>query len=309
MQYTINLKSDKPEPVLKTKDVVTFLKSFTYSASSLDTYLSCPIKFYYRNVLKISEKEAFSEELEKSDIGNFVHNVLENFFKNKIGRILTEKDLNIRELDRIITSKFAEWYGKNPVGQTFLLKQQIRKHLKEFILHYQIPKIKEQKIKILNIEHRQIININSFNLYARIDRIEKRDDRTVILDYKTSSSRNYLSINFKKLDPDRKETWADSIGTLQLPFYLIVYSENIRQSPETIDSMFLLLGKTTIDEKIEVPLFKEEDDIKTQYALLREIIFKLLNEITDPASPFYPTLTPQKVCERCEYRYFCSNQG
>jgi CRISPR/Cas system-associated exonuclease Cas4 (RecB family) len=308
VQYTINLKSDNPEPVGKTPEMVSFLKSFTFSASALDTYLSCPLRFYYRNALKVSEKEEVSDELEKSDIGNFVHKVLEDFFRNKTGRTLTEKDMNIRELDRIINRKFAEWYGDDPAGQTFLLKQQIKKHLNEFIRQYQLPKIKEQKIKILSIEQRQIVTIDSFKLYARMDRIEKRDDRRVIMDYKTSSSRKYLSINFNKLDVDRRDTWADSIGTLQLPFYLMVYSEYARQKPETIDSMFLLLGKTTMDKNIELTLFPDGDDVKARYALLRGIIFSLLQEITDPAYPFHPTLTPQEDCERCEYKYICFNQ-
>lgn len=305
VQYSINLKSNKPNPVWKTPEIISFLKTFTFSASSLDTYLLCPLKFYYRHILNVSEKQEVSDELEKSDIGNFVHKVLENFLRNKIGHTLTEKELNIRELDRIINSKFAEWYGTDPAGQTFLLKQQIKKHLKEFIFRYQIPKINRHKIKILCIEHKQIINMNSFNLYARIDRIEKRDERIVIIDYKTSSSRNYLTINFNKLDSQRRETWADSIGTLQLPFYHMVYSETTKQKPETIESMFLLLGKTTIDDNIEVPLFPVRGDIKERYAILHELIFNLLQEIIDPSFPFYPTQTIQEDCGRCEYVYLC----
>ena len=44
-----------------------------YSASALDTYLQCPIEFYYRYIMRLQEKEEASVDLDNQDIGIFVH--------------------------------------------------------------------------------------------------------------------------------------------------------------------------------------------------------------------------------------------
>ena len=99
---------------------------------------------------------------------------------------------------------------------------------------------------------------DSFKLRARLDRVEKRGERTAIIDYKTSANKNFLTIRYHRLDLKDRDSWSEAIGTLQLPFYLLTYSTLTGEKPEEIDCLFLLLGKARIDSDIEVPLFKDE---------------------------------------------------
>jgi hypothetical protein len=183
----------------------------------------------------------------------------------------------------------------------------VENHLKDFIKNYQVPKIKEFQTKILGLEQRIDVKKESFNLGVRLDRIEKRGDRTAIIDYKTSANKNYLTIHYKKLDLKNRDSWSEAIGSLQLPFYLITYSHLTGEKPEEIDCMFLLLGKARIDFDIEAPLFKNEAEFKENFGKLTQVIFSLLREIVDPDQPFLPTIDPKKNCSRCPYGYICRN--
>jgi len=307
IQYSINLGKKNPRPINKTVEMIRFLKEFPFSATSLNTYLHCPLQFYYEYVLRLREREVVSEEFEKEEIGSFVHQVLYDYFKGKIGSILSEKDMNLKELEKVIQKEFEEKYGKDPAGEMYLLRNQIERHLKDFIRNYQLPKIREFKTEILGLEQRIDVVRDSFRLRARLDRIEKRGERIVIIDYKTSANKNYLTINYNRLDPKNRDSWIEAIGSLQLPFYLVTYSTLSVEKPGNIDSMFLLLGKARIDTDIEVPVFKDEAEFKDNFENLTRIILSLLREIVDPEKPFMPTIDPKNSCGRCAYGYICTN--
>jgi ATP-dependent helicase/nuclease subunit B len=307
IQYAVNLGEQSPRPINKSMEMIKFLKGYPFSATSLNTYLYCPLQFYYEYVLGLREREVVSEEFEKEEIGSFVHLVLSHYFKGKTGSVLTEKEMNLKEFEKIFHKHFEEQYGKDPTGEIYLLGNQVENHLKDFIKNYQVPKIKEYQTKILALEQRIDVVKDSFKLGARLDRVEKRGDRTVIIDYKTSAHKNYLTIHYNKLDLKNRDSWSDAIGTLQLPFYLLAYSVLTGEKPEEIDCMFLLLGRARIDSDIEVPLFKSEAEFKENFESLTQVIFDLLREVVNPDEPFLPTIDPKKNCARCAYGYICTN--
>jgi CRISPR/Cas system-associated exonuclease Cas4 (RecB family) len=307
IQYSVNLKSENPHSIKKSGEMIKFLKEYSFSASSLNTYLYCPLQFYYEYVLGLREREVVSEEFEKEEIGSFVHMVLHDYFKGKIGSVLTQKEMNLKELGKVIRKHFDEQYGEDPTGEIYLLRNQVERHLRDFIKYYQLPRIRAFQTKILGLEQRIDVVKDSFKLGARLDRVEKREDRTVIIDYKTSANKNYLTIHYNRLDLKNRDSWGEAIGSLQLPFYLLTYSTLTGEKPENIDCMFLLLGKTRIDTDIEVPLFKNEDEFKENFGNLNRIIFHLLREIVNPDQPFLPTIDPKKNCSQCVYGYICTN--
>jgi CRISPR/Cas system-associated exonuclease Cas4 (RecB family) len=307
IQYSVNLREENHHPIHKSLEMVRFLMGYRFSATSLNTYLYCPLQFYYEYVLGLREREVVSEEFEKEEIGSFVHLVLSDYFKNKTGSVLAEKEMDLKEFERVIHKRFEEQYGKDPAGEIYLLRNQVENHLKDFIRNYQVPKIKEIQTKILDLEREIDVVKDSFKLGARIDRIEKRADRIVIIDYKTSANKNYLTINHNKLDLKNRDSWGEAIGTLQLPFYLLTYSALTGEKPEKIDCMFLLLGRARIDSDIEVPLFKNEIEFKENFGNLTQVIFSLLREIVEPDQPFVPTINPKNNCGGCPYGYICTN--
>ena len=105
------------------------------------------------------------------------------------------------------------------------------------------------------------------------------------MDFKTCANPNYLKIDFDKLDCDGRETWSEAIGSLQLPFYLMLYSEEARANTKDLDAMFLLLGRSVINSDIELPLFSDSAP-ETAYEMLKSIVLSLLGEIVNSQIPF-----------------------
>jgi hypothetical protein len=134
------------------------------------------------------------------------------------------------------------------------------------------------------------ISGGKFELSARLDRSEKRGDDIYILDYKTGASEKSVGINFKKLEPDNRESWSDAIGSVQIPFYNLVYSRAHDLPRESVQSRFLMLGKSHLSPKIEYSPYDAEDvgARREQIGMMEHIIVGLIREIIDPARPLSP---------------------
>ncbi len=307
VQYRIELKNSLPADIRKTSSVVEFLREMPYSASALDTYLQCQLQFYYSYVLRIDKKEEISGDIERQETGKFVHHVLSQFFLKRKGFPLKEKDIDLRELNLLINRLFEKEYGEKPAGAIYLLKQQIKKHLSDFFEKYFVPLIIEGPLTVLNCEEDVRITKDSFNLKGRIDAVIRSGEKTVIIDYKTGSNPSFLKINFDKLDIDNRDSWSEAIGSIQLPFYLMLYSEHTGKAITDLNGMFLLLGRSLINREIELPFFVEGDG-EEKYELLKALIFSLLKEITDPELPFKPSVDRKNTCPDCSYKHICGTQ-
>jgi hypothetical protein len=138
-----------------------------------------------------------------------------------------------------------------------------------------------------------------------LDRIEKRSGKIYVIDYKTSANDQYLKINFRKLDPADRNNWSDSIGSLQLPFYLTLFTAKTGRTVENTNGAFLTLGRVAMDEKTEIPLFQSLEEALNYFPILQNIIFKLLHEIVNPDIPFEPVLKRDKTCSTCLFHHIC----
>lgn len=187
------------------------------------------------------------------------------------------------------------------------LRKQIKNHLNELLKKYYIPLIKKEPVTILDNERDIRVSIDSFRLKGRLDSIEKRGGKTCVIDYKTGANPDYLKINFDKLKLDERESWSEAIGSLQLPFYLLLYSQFTGAEIKDLNGMFLLLGRSSISEKIELPLFENQEAEKI-FEMLKKIIFSLLREIVDSSSPFMTSIDKKNVCPYCDFQYICGTQ-
>jgi hypothetical protein len=148
----------------------------------------------------------------------------------------------------------------------------------------------------------------SFHLKGRLDHVERRGHEICILDYKTSGNPVPLKINLDRFDPEKRETWNLAIGSLQLPFYLLLYSGATGEKIRDLNGMYLLLGRTSVDREMELPFFGRDDVKEKKYDALKEVIFALLREIVAPEIPFHPTPDRRGCCPACDYKYICGTQ-
>lgn len=304
VRYTLKLTNTEPLPIPKTIDTVSILKTRNYSATTLDTYLKCQLRFYYRYIMNLSERDELAEDIDNMQIGSIVHTILNRYFSARKGFVLTPDDVSTEEMVAVVDGVFRDLYGDRISGKVYILRQQIRRRMEEFLNVYQIPMVRRSGLKIIDVETPLEADYNGHRLAGRIDRIEKRDGSVYIIDYKISAHTDRLKIRFDKLDPDDRSTWYGAIGSLQLPVYKILYEKNLSDSPATLNPVFLLLGKQRLDTDIETGYIDDPQDDLT----ISEVIRKLLQEITNPGIDFHPADDLTAECPDCPYQAICGTQ-
>jgi len=304
--YRMSLANAPPETVPKTEGVVEFLRQFTYNATALDTYLRCPLRFYYRYVMGLREKEEVAGDIDSGDVGSFVHEVLRLLFIDQIGKDLSADQPLLARLDAILDDRFPAWFGPERTGAKHVLQRQIRSQLGRFVLNHQQPLCRKGPVTLLELESKiPRFTRKGFSFNGKLDRVERRAGETYILDYKTGGDEKRLGIDFAKLVPGQRDTWTGAIGSLQLPMYMMLYAGDRRASVEHLVAGYLLLGRNRIDEKIEVRLFDEGVRIGPAYETIEDVIFGLLGEIVDISVPFTPAADLQENCPYCPFTTIC----
>ena len=308
VRYKVQLTAGNPEKISKTQQMIDTVRKLQFSATSLDAYLRCGLKFYYSSVLRLREKQEVDEEIDNRDIGEVVHRILHEVFRPMIGKHMTLSALAAVELNPIIEERFRQYFGAARGAREFLMQGQVFKQVQAFIERYQIPLIEQDQVVILGAEDELQASIQDVAFRVRTDRIEKRGDKIVILDYKISNSAERYGIKFSKLQPEDRTTWPEAIGSLQLPLYIMIYSTLRNIPPEKISAAYLLLGKRTIDPDIEYPLYIDDEEGRRWQGQIENIIFSLVSEIRNPAVGFSPTTDFIKQCPGCPYMVMCGTQ-
>ncbi|MEX1138138.1 MAG: PD-(D/E)XK nuclease family protein [Bacteroidota bacterium] len=307
VRYSILLANPVPGAVEKTTDQALYLKDFEFSAKALDMYLKCPLQFYYHYVLGLREREEVGEEVEQYAVGTIVHEILNDFFQPAIDRVLTMADLDSARMDSLTEKAFGKALGSNLKGASLLLMEQTAGRLREFLHDYQEQMIKEGEIEILGVEQTLSIIKDGHRFSGRVDRIERRGEKTFILDYKVRQDDTPYRIKWKKFVAGQPETWSESVGSVQLPLYALLYSELSKTPADTIAAAYIFLGRNQLNKEIETGISDEEMKVE-RYTELETVITGLAQEIKDPKRPFEPTRDQKKQCPRCPYQVMCGTQ-
>ncbi|MBN1938519.1 MAG: PD-(D/E)XK nuclease family protein, partial [Candidatus Aminicenantes bacterium] len=319
VRYTSNLRPHRPPDVSKTPDVVEGLRRLTYSATSLDVYLKCSLRFYYRYVLGLKEREELDEEIEARDIGNIVHRVLEEDFKPLVGRDLRPEDFPADRIERRVEAVFRDVFGENLSGRPYLMMLQTKRHLSDYYVNGQAEIVRRARkenrtILVRALEKRAVAVRSDFRISGRFDRLETRGQDLYLLDYKTSADAAKYGVRWNKLVLDDRTTWLKTIGSLQMPLYSILAADLEGKTAGDIQGRFVMLGKSRMSPDIEVSPYDAKDGRKDvtpekraeRVALMGQLIDRLLAEIVNPGVPFVPAAESDRVCGYCDFKNLCN---
>jgi len=307
--YRVNLTNPVPEPVRKTEAMIAYLRhEHHFSAHQLDDYLHCPLRFYYRNVLHVREKDEAGDEIDRRLIGNFVHEVLKAFYLPTSHGALRNDHLGIDRLEGTIGNVSREFFGGTIPIPIQLALRQVTRQLRSFIERHQMPLISAEEVVVQALEEKLQVEKNGYRFAGRIDRIETRDGRVFILDYKTGKDQKKSVINPDKIDPDDTSTWQDGVGSFQLPLYVLLYAVKHSVDPEKINPRYLFLGKNEIDPLIESGMSIEGNADSVIYRAIEPLMFRMVDEIADIEREFYRTSNMAANCPSCPYTSICGTQ-
>ncbi len=94
VRYKVQLTAGKPKKFSKTSPMMETIRKLQFSATSLDAYLRCGLKFYYSSVLRLREKQEVEEEIDNQDIGDIVHQILHEIVRPMMNKLMTTAALD-----------------------------------------------------------------------------------------------------------------------------------------------------------------------------------------------------------------------
>jgi len=162
---------DENEPVVENFDA----QAITWSASRLKTYLECKRKYYYRYIQKIEAKK--EEELNE---GAFLHTLLDHLYaKKNVYQSYEELEESLhRLLDRLLPMQDAKTAYKK-----LLFKEKLKGFIASQIYHFKAGwRVVEREYEVLG-------EIGGLRFKGRIDRIDQDNTHTLVLDYKSGSTK------------------------------------------------------------------------------------------------------------------------
>lgn len=287
----------KPE-FAKTPEIKNYLQNFKYSATSINLYMKCKLRFYYQYILKLDMQTDYDDDYESLNIGNCVHDFLYKTFYSGLTKdmlISSDKGLYEKELDETID----EYFKNAKTGKMYLLRKLLKIKLNKF----RETELQRNFKQILMTEQDFSSSIDvdgtKYNLISRMDRIDENEDGTIsVIDYKTGSAEPPLADRGYIYEESlfNREVIANNIKSFQLIIYKYLYEQ--KYPDKTISQVMLY----SLKDSTTTPLFKEKTKI-TFDMLIKQLKIVIADINSD--EPFRRELYDDVECEKCPYFFLC----
>lgn len=294
----------------KAPRVIDFLKNKEYSASSINTYMQCPLRFYYQYVLGLKEKEELLEEPEGRHIGTFVHSLLEETYSGFIGKKPDINEKFRKYFFDILDKKFSHEFERKMKSDSFLIKEIVNFRMSRFLENEK----KRDVLEVLSLEKtfKSSIQIgeDSFKFQAIIDRVDLLGDKSIlVLDYKTGGVDILPQTDVEKIEQScvSRQEIKKTVKSFQLPLYLYLIDSQPEFQQAKTNACLYSIKDTDENQGIKYLFKKEEqfankDQIMQAYLKALEAIFK---DILDPQAPFKADEETPRLCQLCPFFYLC----
>jgi len=216
-RYLIQLESELPHTIVRKdynfqwdnisvpneikKDTATLQKidllfEKGLSPSALNTYLSCPLDFYYKYVLRINEKQEVEETIENSTQGTIIHKVLEDLYKEHSPTITASSiDAMLKSYEALTDKLYIDQFPSKSYryGKNLLYYKMALKEIKLFLTQEKKQIQEKGPIEIIGLEENLSTSIEietphgkkTILLKGNADRIDSQNGQIRIIDYKS----------------------------------------------------------------------------------------------------------------------------
>lgn len=323
--YDVASSAVPPISVQKTAEVEKLLSDFlsggprALSASAINTYLDCPLKFYFSVLEQIQEEDEITETVERDVFGSILHKVMEDLYAPFKGKLVTADLLKLLRKDQplltgTIARAFAELFFKSSVvrplvGENFLTGEMIRKYAEKILeqdarftpFHYIES---EKKVRAtITLSDKRVVQLKGF-----IDRVDSLDRVLRIVDYKTGNGKLVFdSIDglFDKEVKDRPK------AVMQVFLYAWMYQQlseytgmPIQPAIYYLRTLFQRSFNPVVEQKKGRGKADKVNSFQEFAADFEDKLRQCLDEIFNLDIPFTQTETG-KACAYCSFRGLC----
>lgn len=307
-RFSVKVTTEK-SPVAKKPGIIAYLRGRTYSASSVNTYLTCPMRFYFQYVLGLQEKEDLLDEPEAADIGTFLHEFLEMAYTPYLGK----KPCFDKTFEKDFFERFEEHFEKSfrrkMKSDAFLLQQLIEFRLKKFLENERRRDI----AAVISVERELrgplTVTQGDFDFRAFVDRIDRLSDGSIlIIDYKTGST-SVMPHDIRKIEEAgfNRQALRKTLKSFQLPIYLYFVRKEKFCSGAPINAALYSLRDMDKNQGLS-PLFRSgltEHEQNAAMDVYLKALDAILSEILNPDIPFVAEEDSTRQCAYCPFGYMC----
>ena len=316
-------KDDNIRQKLKQFLIQDGAQSKRLSPSALNTYLDCRLKFYFQQLERISEIKEVEDDLNAAQFGNLLHYTMEDLYgslSDPKASLITHNVIQqlMGNIDRSIDSALIT-YGlkdKNKEssdldGRTVIAHQVIKRYAEAILKHdlnyvpFEVTGLEVGQeegyttdITVLFEGENQKVGLKGI-----IDRIDQKEGRIRILDYK--SGRDERKAPSVASLFDREENKRNK-AIMQVLYYCLLYRSKHQDEkailvPGIFNSRDLFLAD--FDTHVSFKGIKLEDFALVEDEYL-EGLENLIQELYDVEVPFDQT-EDLKKCDYCPYANIC----
>ena len=312
------------------KKIKYFLEKKGLSPTVLNTYICCPLHFYYEKIKGVYEKTEPSAIINSAQFGTIFHSIMENLYIPFKEKVVNESDLRAISDDQIKELAQKEFtavvydlddlsevskYNFTITGENLIIYEIIVKLVKNTLLcdiertpftHYEDEITIDDKIYTT-------AKGNKVKIKGTIDRIDIKEDKVFLIDYKTTSLKSDLNAT-KVNEIETLENFFDNDANyltnskkyvkeiLQMCFYNLLYAE--KAGGKKIET-YLYLAKKSFD--IENFLENTRVDLPENWeTTFREHLDKVIDDLLDIEKPITQSKEPKNLnCKYCPFIPIC----
>ena len=289
------------------------------SASALNTYLRCPLDFYYRYIAELGEERGIEEDIESQQFGSLVHHVLEELYKpfalyDPFGKEIKPKPKALQKEDvlqmlkdykSILYDAFLAYFdkdeqlflkGKNLISYTIAqdtientLKKELLflKSLKEPLFIIQVEAKKTMCIELMVHGKKREVSFTGY-----IDRIDKIGNNYRVIDYKSGKVKEQDVKFSEKENPIM--TFSKCKHAVQLTMYSLFLKESFGCYPSEAN-----IFSITDIKQLSYSLYSEKHNLEEMSILFKKFLEQLLEQVFDEAQPIEHN-EDSKYCNYCQ---------
>jgi len=289
------------------------------SPSAINTYLQCSLRFYFRYVMALPEPDEVKEEIDGMIFGNIFHDTIEALYKPFEGKVLNKFDVeNIQKNKFSIENEIKKQIGihyfkekasnKKPIileGKTLLIFENIKTYLN------QLFKVDQNitPFSLLSLEKKYKssceVNLNekpiTIHIGGTIDRVDRVNEITRVLDYKTGNVKYFSFSTIEELfERDEKEPKKEILQAL-------IYSWALSEELNKTDIQPAIYSLRKLFNKNFSPNIEWKNHDFSFQELENELLInlkELVAEIYSNKNIFSQTVHVDK-CKYCAYKKIC----
>ncbi len=324
VNLSFNFKGTTIEPITvfaseeHIRKLISVYSEKKLSPSAINTYLDCKLKFYFKYLAGIKEKDELKEEIDAVLFGNLFHYAIEQLYRPFDGKTVEEHALKLlrtdkRKIDETVREAVAvQYYQMKPdeasklklTGQSILIASHIRDYIGQLLEN----DLKFTPFRILGLEKEYVeefsVSSGDQMLKIRVGGIVDRLDQTTgglrIVDYKTGRG---LKLDFKEWSQLTDRNYPERRKEI---FQTLIYSDILSRT-ETLPILPTIYKLDNLfGEEFEPTVIYQGEKLVYQRIQqeFRESFSTVISEMFDPAN-MYDQVKDSQKCSYCPYNRIC----